>query len=288
METQATVTKSPKSSIGVVMTLQRVSVKRYVRRKPDRRSEIVERGIVTDPRRIDYGIILQKRKVRMRYSLGEGPAIVKQARADPRGIEMEEAVTSTIDTLLGFDVVPPATARFGEKVAGVTDETTGITIQEWVPNSKTLDSYAEIQEEMILLENQDRVFKIAVLDFIIAQKDRHSGNFVVERKTHKLWAIDHHLTFVGEDDGYFHPSWVSYNFKRVQNQPIPPAIMKQLKELQEGDLRAAVAPLGPQAVKGAVARWKLLKKHKRMPIPYPGEPWRKYFGRGKSGIIADT
>ncbi len=259
-----------------------MNVKRYVRRKPDRQSEVLERGVITRPRRIEEGTILQKKKVQMTYPHGKHPAIVKAAFVDPRGINMEEAVVSTIDDLLGFDVVPPATARLVdpelERIPGVTSKDmpfSGITIQEWILDSKTLSSYADA--EKILSENKDRVFKIAVLDFILGQQGELGWNVVVERKSRELLAIDHLVTFDVKDDGYFRPDWTTYNFERVNNLLIPSAIMKQLNLLQEGDLRAAVAPLGPQAVKGAVARWKLLKKHKRM--PFVGPRWRNYFGR---------
>ena len=41
--------------------------------------------------------------------------------------------------------------------------------------------------------------------------------------------------------------------------------MNDLRNLDEGDLRAAVAPMGPAIVQSTVARWKLLLQRGYMP-----------------------
>mgnify|MGYP001602321768 CR=1 FL=1 len=195
-----------------------------------------------------------------------------------------EVMAYNIDQLLGWDLVPPTAGRMIPrdpkdlaKFDGLKP-TWDVTIQEWVPNSETVQSVANRSDEEnigVFRHNKDRMMKLTLFDFITGNKDRHRGNILVERRTGKIWAIDNGLAFPSETE--FWPAWwTQYYFLDGENiRDIPENLLADLRNLEEGDLRAAVAPAErKEVIDGVVARWKLLLKRKKFPTR---DGWTDYF-----------
>src|SRR3990167_3177198 len=83
-----------------------------------------------------------------------------------------ESAVSTLDDLLRFNVVPPTAIR--EDVGGHL-----VSAQEIVPNSVKWWSTDDRRHEEV---NKSDLFKIAIIDIIVNQGDRHGGNILIKLK----------------------------------------------------------------------------------------------------------
>lgn len=213
--------------------------------------------------------------------------IVKPAVSGAGGAYLSEVMADTIDNLLGWNIVPPTVGRtFSPKHHWFkhTDpnDWSETSIQEWMRGTTTLSEYIKKTKKLgdwgrefdavlgEFIESQKGVFqRIIALDIIIGNTDRHTANVIVSSKG-KVWAIDNANSFPSWK--YFWPyNRTLYNYVKG---PIAPDILRDLSDLEEGDLRAAVAPAGPGAVEGAVYRWKKLLEKKFIPT---GETWKEFF-----------
>jgi hypothetical protein len=101
-----------------------------------------------------------------------------------------ELIAYKIDKILGFNLVPEVVNRMIEDREGslqrlikVVPHPFGNELQP-VLNShvkSVLDNYV----------NSEEIKRAAIFDFLLDVKDRHTGNFVIESDTRKLWLIDH-------------------------------------------------------------------------------------------------
>ena len=180
-----------------------------------------------------------------RFPSGER-AIMKEAAGLRREYsKLAESMTDTIDELLGWNIVPPTSARRLPATQRMPSQ--DVTIQEWLPHSKTLHVIAggwrardgDIYHEKVnfeLASNDLRAMQIGALDFIIGNTDRHTGNLLIDRNG-VLWAIDHSLAFPTQKN----PEPVTMDlFEYLDGRKIPDSILQDLRDLKEGDLRAAV------------------------------------------------
>lgn len=202
----------------------------------------------------------------------KGKAIFKPAYGEPNWASdfeipegqqyVREAVMYQLDKLLGFDLVPPTAIR-------IVDGNVG-SLQEWKEPTKML---YKVEREGGRY-NKDDLLKIVALDIISGNIDRHGGNVLVGQGG-KLWAIDHGGAFparrlFGINDPYI---------REYRGKLIPPAIRKALNDIDEGDLRAALAPLligertGFLALEEAVDRWQHLKEAATFPSSMAAEEW---------------
>lgn len=234
-----------------------VRVHRYSRRRDGQKRKRLESPVFREegevsPRPTDLpGIDRTKKFVMLGIEKPRTRALFKSGQAAHR-----ESIVSTIDDLLGWNLVPKTTVRdFGGEIG---------SIQEWMPRSR------EPGVDM-LSEPQFRrdVFRIAALDFIIGNTDRHRGNILV--KGNRLYAIDHGnvLTY---RYSFYPVNAIAINI--VADKPLPEDILKDLRNLEEGDLRAALAPImleEKDAAEGAVWRWKYLKKAGKIVDPWSNE-----------------
>ena len=249
---------------------QRVKVSRHLRR---RRESAVWRGEIeriTKVGKSTLGGIQQKRIVYLSSPQGRR----KKAMVKVTG-SLTEAVADTIDELLGWDLVPPVSGReMSPELQEEFGESEIVTIHEWMEGSgRVLWGTLERKPEEFVEKNDDRLLKMAALDFIIANLDRHEGNMLVSRSG-RVYAIDHAFSFEYGAGEIFHPTWTTFNY--AAGRPIPKNIMRDLRNLEEGDLRAAVSPLGEKAVEGTVFRWKVLLKKGRFPEKSAND-WGSFF-----------
>ncbi len=144
----------------------------------------------------------------------------------------EERAAYLVDLFLGFGLVPTTVIRELRGEVG--------SVQEFISGTK---SGFEFSKEVVAREYPDQLMKLWVFDLIIANKDRHSGNFLI--KDGKMYAIDHGRTFGWSDNSsaasgrtstfgenvntrgsYLNSSFYPQNFDR----PIPQDVVLKLKE----------------------------------------------------------
>lgn len=104
-----------------------------------------------------------------------------------------ERAAYLIDLFLGFDLVPPTTARTLDKdTEDLSTEQVG-SIQQYMEDAHT--GYSLNNEELSNIPMSE-VMKMTVFDWMIQNNDRHRGNFLVKDK--KIYGIDHGLCLGSE------------------------------------------------------------------------------------------
>jgi len=136
-----------------------------------------------------------------------------------------ESAVSTLDDLLRFNVVPPTAIR--EDVGGHL-----VSAQEIVPNSVKWWSTDDRRHEEV---NKSDLFKIAIIDIIVNQGDRHGGNLLIT-PDNRAHAIDNEAIF----SSYRKSVAVDY----MWGKEIPKDILHKLKGLDKGDFTATFAGVG--------------------------------------------
>lgn len=138
---------------------------------------------------------------------GDGKAIVKTNASGKHGgffrydtTRTEEAAYETAKAL-GYDVVPPTvrTAREGETVS----------TQAWVD-----DCMMAMDLDVDTVQYMDHVSarQMMILDTVIGNADRHSGNWIVRGTDGKVFAIDHGACFrPGVSINQAHEAYFQYN-----------------------------------------------------------------------------
>lgn len=136
-----------------------------------------------------------------------------------------EVCSYLVDRALGFDLVPPTVARdlegFGPGSA-----------QAWV-NARTgwkwlADGEYDYRRDL----RNPWLHRLAALDFVTGQIDRHANNFIVDAER-RVYAIDNGYAFPKEDDRKWFWSNVG---KRLVGDPVHPLV------------RAEIAAADPDAV----------------------------------------
>jgi hypothetical protein len=184
----------------------------------------------------------------------EGRAVIKRALF-PFDIPVEvrmletygEVVVSTLDDLLGFGVVPPTALR-------KHDDDIMVTVQEWIPDARSF-YYASVHNLPI---NEEDLIKIAIIDLITAQIDRHDDNLVVTPDGH-VYAIDNERIFRGHID--------SAAVQEVAGSPIPSHILAKLRDVEKGDFFAAFAGYPVRDIEDAWKRKEAIQRKKRVLSP---------------------
>lgn len=183
---------------------------------------------------------------------------------------LRENAVHNIDVLLGLNVVPatyirPSGVEQGGDEAllwgmeGVPEGAElAVSVQEVVPYASSYSAGS--------VKHRDDVTKIAVLDFIANNTDRHSGNMLIDREGH-VHAIDHELTFGAfareeeelNDPGY-HEAEVA-----AQGRKIPASLLRRMRELEKGDFTAALAGIDPNQIEYAWNRFVHIRKLGKIP-----------------------
>ena len=82
-----------------------------------------------------------------------------------------ELLAYSLDQVLEFELVPPVVSR---KLPGGTKG----TFQKFIENAKLAENYGNNWPEVVA---ESEILKAAVFDFLINARDRHGGNFLVDR-----------------------------------------------------------------------------------------------------------
>ena len=232
-----------------------VRVRRHPRRRPE---SVVYRGdpvIRTDSssRSSPFGDYLPLGTV------GSEKAIIKY------GQSQRESAASTLDDLLDFHVVPPTVVRMDTTGEGVAH----VSVQELVPDARKWGRMTQDERDLV---NRDDLFKIAIIDIITNQSDRHGGNLLVS-PDNRAYAIDNEFMF--GDEGWLKSVAVT----EMYGKEIPRPLIKKLKALGKGDFMATFASVkvGMEEIERAWKRKVGLQKSGRIdwrlvPKPYPFVP----------------
>jgi hypothetical protein len=177
------------------------------------------------------------------YVVDEGPVLAymkpasgeSQERQDvPRGEQFRREVgTSIVDEALGFELVPATVVRDHDRGEA--------SLQMHAPgDARPLGEYDAVDRQ-----------RMAVLDYITGQMDRHAGNYRSQDDGRPA-AIDNGLSF---PEGNAEPLR-SVFFDAIIDQPLDPAIQRQVEALDVDDLerRLRAAGLSEAALRGMEAR----------------------------------
>ena len=185
-------------------------------------------------------------RVLFREGLDEGPvttrvAVFKTAhvhRENKRYRESMDAVVTgperevcsyLVDRALGFDLVPPTVAR------ELADLGPG-SAQAWVDARTGWKWLADGEYDYRKDVHNPWLHRLAALDFVTGQIDRHANNFIVDAEK-RVYAIDNGYAFPAEDDRKWFWSNVG---KRLVGTPIHPLV------------RAEIAAADPDVVAGSL------------------------------------
>lgn len=153
--------------------------------------------------------------------------LFKQAGTDTAGNVQLEVATYHIDRLLELDLTPITLLRTltlpnGTHVSG--------SITYFIKNAKTADQ--------LHLGTPDQPDKLRFFDAIIANADRHIGNWMIRTDTGEVVAIDHNRTF------YHHLGWPWWD--RIRKLDAPKSIhpyFERFKNLPNNAFKNALQDL---------------------------------------------
>lgn len=169
-----------------------------------------------------------------------------------------EVAAYRVSHALDFGLVPPTTFTTSPRGMGRG------SVQKFVPNSapERVEDHPEGQR-----------LRMAVLDYVIGNTDRHFGNFRTVGEHHspiehrKVLAIDHGLSFPEAPFGNLYGPFYDYCW----GKQIPGDIMAKIRAVDQDQLRAALrdANLSTRAIDGSLGRLNELLDGGRIPNP-PG------------------
>ena len=149
---------------------------------------------------------------------------------------LREAIAWHIDTLLGLGVVPPTILWDGPHGLGA--------LQRWItPSEAGFD-----HDEYTTLD----VHRMAVLDYILANPDRHPGNYLSDELGH-IVAIDHGYAL----QPHPHLKILSDFVLVTMDEPLTPSLMKSIRAVTPQQFHDELEALGldQPSIDGAVSRF---------------------------------
>ena len=172
-----------------------------------------------------------------------------------------EAMASTVDDLLEFDIVPPTELKMDRATGRV------FSVQKFVPNAVTLNDFRKQASHPDV--NRNEIMKVLLFDLIVGSTDRHTGNIMVSLSGRKVYAIDNEniVTTRWRDRPLFRNVVMAsgYDPFPVWGMKIPEAIRQKVRNLEEGDLRAALAGMPKVNIDDTVYRLNVVKKWTHIP-----------------------
>ncbi|MGW5387034.1 hypothetical protein [Nocardia sp. NPDC003963] len=156
--------------------------------------------------------------------------------AEPGALAAREVAAYRLDRLLGFGRVPPTALIDGPYGPG--------SIQQWAQSTRGVSilSYSRTERQ-----------QMAVLDYVMANTDRHWDNYLTS-PSGEIVAIDHGLAFPEAPDP---GAGIRSDFvKAFHNRELDDDIMRGVKAVDPRELRAALEDLqlSDTAIDGALAR----------------------------------
>jgi hypothetical protein len=163
-----------------------------------------------------------------------------------------EVCAYQVSQALGLDLVPFTLLRDGPLGPG--------SIQEYIDHNPNYHYFT------FKLPELDRLRPVTLFDLLINNADRKGSHILVQKRTRKLYLIDHGLCFHAEDK----LRTVVWDFA---GQPIPPDLLATLSTFQaelagSGDLPATLGQyLNPQELAALRSRAEALLAAGQFPFP---------------------
>jgi hypothetical protein len=146
-------------------------------------------------------------------------------RLIPGALYRREKAAYLVDRQTGFNVVPETIIVTYKGEIGSAQE----WIEDTFPSDVTLKTYSE-----------DDIWKVGLLDFLIGNTDRHSGNWLM--KNNAVVAIDHGYAFPNEKDDP--KSIILSRFtKAIEGQEIPEKYLLSMENLRDRNFKEKMARL---------------------------------------------
>jgi uncharacterized repeat protein (TIGR03843 family) len=195
--------------------------------------------------------------VSVRHAGVEVPAVYKPRRGEQdlwdfpeASLAGREVAAFLVSQALGFDFVPFTILRDGPYGPG--------SLQEYIEHNPNLHYFT------IKPADQPRLRPVALFDLLVNNADRKGGHILFQKRTRKLYLIDHGLCFHAEDK----LRTVIWDFA---GERLPPELVSALEKLHSL-LRFKLSPLLgqyllPQEVAALDARLDMLLAHPVFPQP---------------------
>lgn len=201
---------------------------------------------------------------------GDGKGIWKPIRAVPgaRGYCHDgnsEVAAYRLGELLQEPVVPET----------VFDQDHQGTSQRFIEQARIAASVPPAEQYELLGRQEDRVYTIVALDFIVGNGDRHPGNFLFDEQG-QLWAVDHgHATWQEFGTGVLRQQSLSRNYLLMwylgQEPPpersmkhgivvFPPHLVERWKKITHEQFEQAFADVSQEGRVRSEAAWQNLQK----------------------------
>jgi hypothetical protein len=182
-----------------------------------------------------------------------GEADARKGQIDAGSLFIRERAAYEVSEMLNLNVVPPCVVReINGQVGSVLEWADGRTASA---SHLTKDSHANVR--------QDSLLKIAVLDFVIGNTDRHRGNFMVDNDGNAI-AIDHgySLPYKGGLSTLRSEPW-----RWTAGDPIPASVTESLKAVDDEKIVKAMKKLGIEsmAIDGLLDRLHTIQGLDKMP-----------------------
>ncbi len=145
-------------------------------------------------------------------------------------------------------------------------------LMAWVDGEEAIKVHG--QYKIDAREGHPDLHRIAALDFITGQTDRHDKNFM-RGKDGRYYAIDNGLAFPIDSKVY---PYISYPHERITGQDIHPDVKEEIAKLTPAKIRSAMEKGGfkDEDIEGAIARHAVLRSKDRWEKPdYSGFSWTK-------------
>lgn len=171
-----------------------------------------------------------------------------------------EAAAYEIDKALGLGMVPPTV--IAESESGEVG-----SMQEWVPDAE-LAAYLTNSERRTAISEETKI-KAAMMDFLLMNADRHSGNYMINMESGQVHLIDNGLALpTGGSTNENLNSRFAQDMKIMESE-LSADMKKALKSVDINNLCETLLEMGiePEAVDGFYQRFRWLRKKKKPKIP---------------------
>ncbi|MEZ0396452.1 MAG: SCO1664 family protein [Anaerolineales bacterium] len=195
--------------------------------------------------------------VTVRYAGKEIPAVYKPVRGEQplwdfpaHSLAGREAAAYLVSEALGFGFVPPTVLRDGPFGRG--------SLQQFIDYNPRYHYFT------FRLADRQRLRPVALFDLLVNNADRKGSHLLIQKRTRRLFAIDHGLCFHAEDK----LRTVIWDFA---GEPFPADLLTALREFRrdfDGRHAAALAAyLLPDEIAALAARLEALIARPVFPFP---------------------
>lgn len=166
-----------------------------------------------------------------------------------------ELMAYKVDQILGFNLVPAVVNRTVGNLKG--------SLQGRIKNC-----YTGKDKEWDIKIKPEELTRAAIFDYLLDVKDRHSGNFIIDADTNKLWLIDHDFFMFFMEDEFVDESRMLM-VEKAQDKGMATLGETEISSLERfinhGEkITAGAKPEIAEIVKGALERAKILLEQKRI------------------------